>query len=205
MKKKKGWLIALAVVLVVAVLLLLANKILADDLFGRFGSMLKSVNPDLAPAQETVVATIDGEPYYCDTLDYMEKVYNLSGNAKSKEEIIRRLVENELLYRDAHEHGVSLSEEEFSTALEQIQTSLHQDEQTYQDILSFCESFGITEEEYWQVSAPEYDKFWTINKYQISLRDEYFAENENATQEEFKAYLENYKQSIWQAHNVTLL
>ncbi len=184
-------------VLVCAIVLFSEKEAEPTDLYSVLGQSV--MNVDQIESPENIVAYIDGEPFYYDYAQQSAQARNIA-----PEQLIEYAVKEELLYREAKNNGITVSQAELSQYIDGLREAVANDSDAYNSLLSYCQGANITVDDYWQLTYPVYEQIMIISKYQDSLYQSFQAHNEDASLTSFNEYYEQYQEGLMEQYNVVM-
>ncbi len=170
MKKK-----TIAVIVIVCVLLVAAAGIAVGRRYmSKQEEDFFSAAKDASSAGKTVVATVDGKNIYREDVEFLKAANRLSAqhlpagtasiavSAKSDQEILDQLIQNEVLLKEAEKKNLEYSLEEAKKQQKIFYDNIMQanDEQT-EFLKNYLSEMGLDEEGYLQVAAKGYRDLMT--------------------------------------------
>ena len=199
--KTKKWIWLIPAILL---LLLIAGFAFGESLWTEIGR--RDANAANERADGTLLATIQGEEFRSNGFETMLGDYALLGNEKDPEEYARKQVFQELLLREAESRGFSVDEAAVKQHVKQTKAAMEQSPEAKATLREYLRGLGMKEKEYWEISETVYRKWLLTSQLDAALRQEYFAENPNATDDDFHDYYMNeYRDSLFESYQVQML
>lgn len=158
-------------------LILLYNISYAPDAAKSFGEQQAKV---LSEAGDGVVATIDGEKITKKGFDTYKLFLNSGNDKYSDKEILGKILDRQVVYKEALKEGVTVSDTEISNAINVAKETLSSFPEQDAAFKEYIKGLNFTEEQYWGSVKSVYEKALIIGKYKNSLKDK-FAKDNNIT------------------------
>jgi len=192
---------AIAVVSTIAIV----SVTLGSDNHTLLGKIYKQANTE----KSQVVAKVNGKEIKSNSIEAMINSFELTGQKKSKKEIIEKIVIDELLLQQAEQNNIVISDEELNSVLEQLKDNFPRDEEGYKNFKNTLNGMGISEDEYWDMARPVYKKVFTIGKFKNKiLRQDFLAKNtdipEHEKNDKFEEYYLKYKKDLLDKNNIEI-
>ncbi|MDO4732711.1 MAG: hypothetical protein Q4B50_04265, partial [Bacillota bacterium] len=112
----------------------------------------------------------------------------------------------ELLLREAASRGFSVDEAAVEQHVKQTKAAMEQSPEAKAMLREYLQGLGMKEKEYWETSETVYRKWLLTAQLDAALRQEYFAENPDATAADFHDYYMNeYQDSLFESYQVQML
>lgn len=194
-----------ALILAVVLVALIAVSVVT---YAQNNSFWKSLGVTQKTMQEkedtgTTILTINNYKVSQKTFDEYKESLNLAKNDNEKltdKQVADKLIERELLYQEAQKQGLSLNEEEFKKTMDNVKSGIKNDTEAYNQLKDYLTGRGMTEEEYWKIAEPIYQKAFLIGQYKKSLKEEFKKSDESLpklSQSEFNSKFDDlYKNKI---------
>lgn len=117
--------------------------------------------------------------YNCDEtlLRYMVEVLALRGNEESEDEIIDFLHTIRGISREAENLGLYVTDQELDRKIHHMRSFLRYDYDAYSAISAFSAGAGISEDEYWRISASVFREELIADKLFTIVYERFLAEN----------------------------
>ncbi len=160
-------------------LILLYNISYAPDAAKSFGEQQAKA---LSEAGDVVVATIDGEKITKKGFDTYKLFLNSGNDKYSDKEILDKILDRQVVYKEALKEGVTVSDTEISNAINVAKETLSSFPEQDAAFKEYIKGLNFTEEQYWESVKPVYEKALIIGKYKKLLKDK-FAKDNNITDE----------------------
>ncbi len=190
--------ISIALVLVISILVFgavgyaaIQNNNVARLLGIEQAKVLSSVGND-------IVATIDGEKITIEGFDTYKLFLNSSeGNKLSDQQILDKILDRQVVYKQAIKEGMTASEEEVNLAIKSAQEAIELDSKQYEAFKEYISGLKLSEDEYWETVKPAYKKALTCGKYKNVLKEKYKEENNIQDAKELNSkFIDFYNQKV---------
>lgn len=158
-------------------LILLYNISYASDAAKSFGEQQAKV---LSDAGDGIVATIDGEKITKKGFDTYKLFLNNGNDKYSDKEILGKILDRQVVYKEALKEGVTVSDTEISNAINVAKETLSSFPEQDAAFKEYIKGLNFTEDQYWESVKSAYEKALIIGKYKNSLKDK-FAKDNNIT------------------------
>ncbi|HBG75819.1 SurA N-terminal domain-containing protein [Eubacteriales bacterium mix99] len=202
MKNKKRFGFILALALLVSALFIFIAIAFKDDPFTVLGKFYKGNIERKAEVDDSkVLATVGGKRITQKLVDDYKMSYEIFGDKKSEEEIIKKIATDILLTKEAQEHNITVSDDEVSKVIED-QMKLLKKTTTYKEFQNYLSGADITEEEYIKIVTPIYKKLIIQGTYKNKILKPDFKEKNNDISEAefhnaFEDYYQKYKEKLF--------
>ncbi len=198
--------------IVVVVSLVMVGAALAPvNLAQRLGELYKNHQLTRHEKANSIIFSSDVIEVSQDRFEFNKQQYLLAGQKVDDEQMLKEIIVKELLYKEALEAGVTLSDQTVQVEIEKIKSMLSKDKEAYQEFKDFLKASDLTEEAYWQLSFEFYKKAWTTGKYiKDVLRVNYInqqsdkAKDDRTIEKDFSAYMVEYKESLLEIYKINL-
>ena len=142
--------------------------------------------------ENKTLVSVNGTPISEKEFEEYKATANFEKEEYSDDELLQRLIEQQLLFGEAKSRGLSVSDMEISEAIASVRDMLVDESNT--EARSFIEAYiaehGITEEEYWESIRPAYERSLAIAKLQNELAQE--VGTVEISSEDFEAYYSDF-------------
>lgn len=155
-------------------LILLYNISYAPDAAKSFGEQQAKV---LSEAGDGVVATIDGEKITKKGFDTYKLFLNSGNDKYSDKEILGKILDRQVVYKEALKEGITVSDTEISNAINVAKETLSSFPEQDAAFKEYIKGLNFTEEQYWESVKSVYEKALIIGKYKNSLKDKLAKDN----------------------------
>lgn|GEM_PF-2905751 len=137
-------------------------------------------------------------------LDNCKAVYALEGVSVSDDEVIKKIVTDRLLYKEAVKAGVTLTDDEVWHYMNETKETMKKDPEVYKFYLSYLKDTGMTEDEYWEKSFPVYKRAYTTGKYRKYLKGKFAADHPDISATDlhkaFDEYYDKYTDDLYEEY-----
>ncbi|QNU68419.1 SurA N-terminal domain-containing protein [Ruminiclostridium herbifermentans] len=152
-----------------------------DSIANLFGKKHAEV---LKNAGDDIVATVDGEKITKKGFDTYKLFLSNSKDDMSDQQILDKIIERNILYDLAIKESYSASDSELSSVIKTAQDVIKSDSQQYEAFKEYLIGLSMSEDEYWEIVIPAYEKAVTCGKYKKALKENFKKENKIVDEEE---------------------
>ena len=222
-------------ILIILIIIILTAVVTADDLWYQFGKQIANLKAE--NENNPVVAKVNGKAITKRDLDIQEatlkfiyeeqlKEYNrfsekmnLSPPEKlTRNEILIKLINDEVLFLEAKEQGLEVSTDVAKKFIEDQRRMVNdvltgkvevankneviESERNFEQYLK---GLGISEDQYWEKAVLAYQKLLTKARLEKKLLSNLPAPKTKEEIEKRHAYIEEYAKNLWKKYNVEIL
>lgn len=168
-----------------------------DSLAKIFG---KKQAEALANAGDGIVAMFNGEKITKKGFDTYKLIMNSGSIKLSDKEILDKIVERQIEYKQAIKEGITATDEEVNNFIKSAQDTVKITDNDYAAFKDYISGMNMTEEQYWESVKPAYKKAIICGKFKKSLKEK-FAEEKNIKDElqlnkEFNVFYNQYLKDL---------
>ncbi len=150
----------------------------------------------LSNAGKDIVATIDGEKITKKGFDTYKLIIDYE-NKLSDEEILNKIVDRQIVYKQAIKEGFLVSDQQVEAAIKSAQEEIKMDSKQYEAFKEYFSGLNMSEDEYWESVKPAYKKALTCGAYKNALKKKFKTDNKIEDQNELNSkFSEFYNQKV---------
>jgi len=161
----------------------------SDSIAKMFGKQQAEV---LSNAGDGIVATVDGEKITKKGFDTYKLFLNNSGKEVSDQQVLDKIVDRQLIYKQAIKENVVVSDQEVANAIKMAQDTIRSDSKQYEAFKEYISGLNMSEDEYWKSVEPVYKKALTCGKYKNTLKENFKKDNKIEDQSELNSKFEEF-------------
>ncbi len=189
--KKKIVITAVAIILAFCII---GYKFAKSESVAKLFGMAQS--QELTNAGNDIVATIDGEKITKKGFDTYKLIVDFE-NKLSDEEILNKIVDRQIVYKQAIKEGFLVSDQQVEAAIKSAQETLKTDSNQYEAFKEYFSGLNMSEDEYWESVKPAYKKTLTCGAYKNALKQKLKKDNKIEDQNELNSkFSEFYNEKI---------
>ena len=156
---------------------------------------------ELDNEESDVIAVVDGAEILSKDLEILKVSSDLAEREIDEAEALDKLIEKQLVYNAAIESGIKVSESEIDKIIKQTKQALKEDDAANAQHMEYIDGLGISEEEYWKMVKPIYEKMLIMGEYKNNFIKKKFIEENSITdqksiEEEYAEYFKEHVESL---------